>query len=163
MPIVSGTQPGLNATFWGINPCFNQLIRILSKRGVSVEPIQTQPDQSFISIGTPSIVIYLGEKITEGALSEKEVRDLKISYEPDKRLAQARVKPNSPDQFTKVSQVSNFAASYLRAHGYTVNVSIEAPEQLPDLDLDSGQIRFDQIDPNTIDPEVLRRELGLED
>ena len=161
MPIVSGTQPGLNATFWGINPHFDQLTQILSERDVSVEPIQTQVGLSFISIGTPSIVIYLGEEIKGKDFGEKEMRDLRISYEPDMRLAQSRVESNPPDQFTKVSQVSHFAASYLRAHGYRVNVSIVDPEELQDLDLDSGGIRFDQIDPDTIDPDLLKKELGL--
>ena len=161
MPIVNGTQLGLNTTLWGINPSFDRLAGILSERGVNVEPIQTEPDKAFISIGTPSIVVFWGEKNHSGKICETNVRDLRISYDPDERLAQARVKPNPPPRFTKVSQISNFAASYLRAYGYTVTVSIEEPEELPDLDLNSG-IRFDLIDPETIPPEILRRELGLE-
>ncbi len=159
MPIVTATQLGLNATFWGINPCFDQLTHILSERNVSVEPIQTDAGRSIISIGTPSIVVYQGEQTNGRDINEKEIRDLKISYEPSGQL---KPEPKPPDRFTRVSQVSGFAASYLRAHGYKVNVSIEDPEQLPDLDLNSQQIRFDQVDPAAIDPEVLRRELGLE-
>ena len=43
MPIVNGTQLGLNATFWGINPCFKSLMDILSRKGIYVEPICQVP------------------------------------------------------------------------------------------------------------------------
>lgn len=163
MPIVIGTQEGLNATFWGINPYFNRLMKILSRRGVNVEPIQTEADKSVISIGTPSIVVFWGKQINEGNIKEIDFRDLRVSYEFNRKLAKSRVKPAVPAKFDKVPQVSNFAASYLRACGYKVNVSIENPEQLPDLDLglNSG-IRFDLVDPSKIDPAILKAELGLD-
>ncbi len=162
MPIVNATQPGLNATFWGINPHFKSLIDLLSKRGVNVEPIQTEAGKSVISIGTPSIVVFRGKKISKTKIIEADVRDLKVSYEPDVNSTKKRMEPKLPDRFFKPSQISNFAASYLRAQGYTVNVSAKNPDHLPELDLglDSG-IRFDLVDPTSIDPEVLKKELGL--
>lgn len=129
MPIVTGTRLGLNATFWGVNPCFDQLTQILGSRNVNVEVLQTRINgSSHTSIGTPSIVVYRGEKTNGDGIDEKEMRDLRISYEPDEQLARVRVEPKPLDRFTRVSQVSNFAASYLRAHGYVVNVSIVDPQ-----------------------------------
>lgn len=160
MPIVSSTQPGLNATLWGINPCFDKLVEILSARNVSVELLQTNRAQSYVSVGTPSIVVFWGEQ-AKRKIEEVNIRDLRISYEPNESLLSRRKNPTPAETFVRVSQVSNFAASYLRAHGYIVNVSIVNPEDLIDLDLDSG-LRFDQIDPDELDPEMLRKELGLD-
>lgn len=162
MPIVNASQPGLNATFWGVNPCFKFLMGFLSERGVNVEPIQTEVGKSVISIGTPSIVVFHGKKISETKIIEADVRDLKISYEPDVNSTKKRKEPKIPERFFKPSQISNFAASYLRAQGYIVNVSATNPDYLPDLDLglDSG-IRFDLVDPDLMDSELLKKELGL--
>lgn len=162
MPIVNASQPGLNATFWGLNPYFSSLIEILSRRGVNVEPIQTEAGKSFISVGTPSIVVFRGKKEEDESISETDIRDLRMSYEPDKKLAKIRTKPTPPEKFTRVSQISKFAASYLRAFGYGVDVSVVNPNELIDLDLNSGQIRFDKVDLAKIDPVVLKKELGLD-
>ena len=163
MAIKNEIQLGINITFWGVNPYFSKLANILKQKNVHVEEYTTRINNSnHTSIGTPSIVVFKGIEASN-KLEESEMRDLIVSHEPLRDVAEANEEPSPPENFMKTSQVSGFAASFLRAHGYTVNTNIvnDLDEvQKIDFDLDSG-IRFDLIDPNQVDPAVLRKELGL--
>lgn len=160
MTIKLKIQAGLNATFWGINPCFSKLAHALKQRGVKVEKHTTKINGSnCTSIGTPSIVIFKGVKVN-GSVKETDMRDLMVLHEPRKNRSKTRVE--LPERFIRASQVSKYAASFLRANGYTVGVDIVDLDEVRgiDFDLDSG-IRFDLVDPSEVEPAILRRELGL--
>lgn len=157
MPVKIKIQTYLNATFWGINPCFHELASALKQRGVKVEEYETRINGS--SCSTPSIIIFKGVKVN-GSVEEADMCDLVVSHERRKRPLAVQIE--LPEQFVRTSQVSRYAASFLRANGYTVGVDIVDLDEVRRIkfDLDSG-IRFDLVDPNEVAPEVLRRELGL--
>ena len=158
-------QTSLNADFWGVNPCFKRLACLLKQRNVTVGEYETRINGSDItSIGTPTIVVFKGVRVgNDNDIEETEMRDLIVSHDPRRNLGEPKTEPELPDEFLKVSQISRYAASFLRAKDYAVNVSVvydlDEIRQI-DFDLDSG-IRFDLIDPRTVDPEILRKELGL--
>ncbi len=156
-------ETNLNANFWGVNPYFRKLAYLLKQRNVDVEEYETRINGSnHTSIGTPSIVIFKGVQVGDN-VEETDMRDLVVSYEPSKRSIMTKKEPKLPEKFIKTSQVSSFAASFLRAQGYSVSISVvDDLDEIRkiDFDLDSG-IRFDLIDPRDVDPEVLKKELGL--